>query len=336
MLEKLKELIEQSTSILITSHIGPDGDSISSSLLLFEILATNYPDKSVVVAMEEEPYGLDFLSGYDQMEFLPLAKSLVEQKPDLLFILDANSLSRVTRVTDEASAAYNEVKPKTIIIDHHEPIGVGENDLYINNDSVAVTLDIYDLFIKQLGHKKPDDYAQTALTGIYTDTGGFVHQNHNFNKIFEVIPELIADGARTEVIVSNLNKLSEEAVEVAKGVLANTAFKDDFTYSYVDDATVAKVDHESLIKAVDIFRNNFIRSVAGKPWGFIVYRDLKGGDNKYSLSMRALTGAKDVAAIAAVLGGGGHKPAAGAKFEASSIDEAVQKVLAAIEQAANS
>jgi nanoRNase/pAp phosphatase (c-di-AMP/oligoRNAs hydrolase) len=40
---------------------------------------------------------------------------------------------------------------------------------------------------------------------------------------------------------------------------------------------------------------------------------------------------KDVSAIAASLGGGGHKGAAGAKFEAPSLESAISKVKAAID-----
>jgi phosphoesterase RecJ-like protein len=335
-MEQLKELIDDAGNILVTSHISPDGDSVSSSLLLYQILKLNYPEKRILLSMEEEPYGLSFLMGYNEIKFQPLLTSLNEFSPSLLIVLDANILKRATRDPEPVRVYIQDHKPKLAIIDHHEDIGTEENNLYINNNSPAVTLDIYELFIQEMGLQKPEGYAQIALTGIYTDTGGFIHKSPNFEKVFEVIPKLIADGADIELTVNNLNKISEEGLAVLAELIANTKYNDNFTYSFISDETVSKASHDALVRATDVFRSEFLRNINDRPWGFIVYRDVKAPEHTYSVSLRSLSGAKDVSVIAAKLGGGGHKPAAGAKFSANGILEAVEGVLNAIGESSSS
>lgn len=326
--QKLKKLIETSQRILITSHISPDGDSVSSSLLLYDILKLNLLDKEVVVSMEEEPFGLKFLNSYDQITFRPLPEAIGAVQPDLLFILDANALHRVTRMPEKLQGKLDSVK--VIVIDHHEGTNIPNAELNINNSSPAVTLDIYELFLEQLGLKKPEGYAQTAMTGIYTDTGGFVHQNLNFNKVFEVVPKLIKDGADIEKVANSLNKISQKGLEVLNELLTNTKFQDDFTYSFISDETAVTQNHEAIVQATEAFRTNFLRNVEGRPWGFIIYKDIMGPPGVYAVSLRSLTGDKDVSIIASKLGGGGHKPAAGARFKAGSVEEAVDSVKQAV------
>ena len=339
MENQLKQLIEEASSVLITSHIGPDGDSLSSSLLLYQILKLNYPDKKIAVAMEEEARDLSFLDQYNEVEFNNLDSVLAAHQPDLLLILDANSINRVTRRPEEVRAFIQSNGLKLGIIDHHEAVNIEPNNLYINNNSPAVTLDIYELFLEKLGLNKPQNYAQTAMTGIYTDTGGFINRNLNFKKTFEVVPKLIEDGANIEFIVSQLSKISEAGLKIIQEFIANTGFKNGYTYSFLSDQTTSNVNDE-LIEAVrqgaDIYRAQFLRSIEGRPWGFIVYRDLLASTRTYSVSFRAISDGIDVSKIAQALGGGGHKPAAAAKIQADNVNDVISKVEQAIELNTNS
>lgn len=332
MINELKQLIEDSEKILITSHISPDGDSVSSSLLLYAILRLNYPDKSVQVSMEEEPFGLSFLDNYKDIKFQPLQTALDAFGPDLVIILDSNSLSRITRSADKLQPYFDEHNFKVAIIDHHENSTSLQTDFHYNESSPAVTFDIYDIFIDRLGFKKPSGYAQTTLTGIYTDTGGFVHRNSNFKKVFDTVPKLIEDGADLEALVVSLSKISERGIAVLAELFSNLEYRHDFAYTFISDETTTEDNHEALVEASNAFRNNYLRSIEGRPWGFIVQRDVMVESGIYSVSMRAQTDTVDVSKIAQALGGGGHKPAAGAKFKASNAGEAVRLVLDAIEQ----
>lgn len=330
-LSTLSKLVQNAQTILITSHIGPDGDSVCSSLLLSSILRENYPNKQVQVSLEEKPFGLDFINGVSELTIVPLKDSLNGLKPDLVIILDANTVDRVSRDPEAVRSWLNTSTAKVAIIDHHEPHNTEKNDIYVNNASPAVTLDIYEIFIEGLGLRKPSGYATTALTGIYTDTGGFVFRNLNYQKTFEVVPKLIQDGADLEEISSNLTKISDEAVYVLKELLDNLTINDDHIWTFLSDETAgSEAKLEPVRQALDIFRSQLLRYVEGRPWGFVVYKDVLAADSTYSISFRAISDTEDVSELARRLGGGGHKPAAGAKLKASSVEEAVDKVKTAI------
>jgi phosphoesterase RecJ-like protein len=328
-IKKLEQLIKDAQTILITSHIGPDGDSVSSSLLLKLILQNNYPDKTIVAVMEEASYGLNFLPGLDQIKVQPLKGALAQFKPQLLVILDANTVLRLTRGPDEVRQYLDSMPTKIVIVDHHEKVDIEKNDLYINNFSPAVTLDIYEIFLERLKMKKPADYAQIAMTGIYTDTGGFVYRNLNYIKTFEVIPKLIADGADVEKLASDLSVMSVKSAVLFREFMNNMHFENEYTYSFLSDETAgdkSPENIEAIKRAADLIRTIFLRNIVKRKWGFIVYKDALADGLTYSVSFRSLSNHKDVSTIANKLGGGGHKPAAGAKFEASSIEDAINKI----------
>jgi phosphoesterase RecJ-like protein len=330
---ELKQFIDEAKSVLITSHIGPDGDSVASTVLLYKLIKQNHPDMQVFVSMEEPAPYLDFIDGYQDIWFKPLSEAVKLSKPDLLIILDANSLKRVTRSLEEVTQLIDGVK--VAIIDHHEQAGKDDSDLYINLNNPAVSQDIYELFIERLGYKKPEGYAQTAMVGIYTDTGGFIYKNPNYKKTFEVAAQLIEDGANLEIIVNKLNTYSDDSLKVLQELFKNTSSDGNCTYTFLSDEFIEGLSNELVREATDIFRSHFLRNIEGRPWGFTLYRDPLD-HSIYSASFRALADTVDVSKVAGLLGGGGHKPAAGAKVKAESVSEALKTVLAAIEQSRNS
>jgi len=335
MEEQLKQLIEQSNSIVITSHIGPDGDSVSSCLFLKMILEKNYPDKQIHISMEEDAPSLAFLEGYSDIKFGNLGAALSEAKPNLLILLDANTIKRISRNPDLVSQALNAHQTKLAIIDHHEADGRDQSDIYINQGNPAVAQDIYEIFIEKLKLSKPAGYAPVAMVGIYTDTGGFIHQNQNFKNTYRIIGQLVEDGANIELISNKLNRVSQPALAILDNLLANTSEFKGATYSFVDDQ-IQPDSKDVLREAVDLYKEAFLRNIGDRTWGFVVYPDVLATNHTYSVSFRALADSMDVSKIAGELGGGGHKPAAGAKVEVNSVSEAVARVKAAIEKSATS
>src|SRR4051812_25264309 len=119
----LKTIVDNSGTILITSHVSPDPDAVCSVLLLTETLKNNYQDKKIFAVLEEKPsQDLSFLKGYDGITFQPIAQTIKDHKPDLLVIVDANSYKRISREeADEIQTLVAKSAIKTAVIDHHEP-----------------------------------------------------------------------------------------------------------------------------------------------------------------------------------------------------------------------
>ncbi|MBX4190462.1 DHH family phosphoesterase [Candidatus Saccharibacteria bacterium] len=335
-IQKLKELIESSGRILITSHISTDADSISSVLLLGTTLITNFPEKQVHMVLEEEPIKLDFLDSYDSIEFGDLNESLTKHKPDLFILLDGNNYNRASRHNgDNVRKFISSNGIKTVVIDHHELTGKDEVDLFINQHQPATVQTIYEILFKKLQYKKLKEAAKTALVGYYADTGGFVYlKDGESGGTFDFIEELIRNGADIEETKNLLSQYTEADMRVIGELAVNISHQDDYTYSFISDDFISEWlkthSQAELQRGTGEFLDSYIRNINKRSWGFIIYRNTLWGDNIYSVSLRAINGIKDVSSIANALGGGGHKPASGAKFEAGSIEDAIAKVKAAI------
>lgn len=335
MEDKLKQLIEVSQRLLITSHISPDPDAVSSLLLLGGTLKQNFPAKDIRLVLEEEPpRDLSFLAGYGDITFADLADSIEAQQPELIIIVDANSFSRCSRLNSEKARKLSEDSgAKVCIIDHHEEAGADKADVFINNKAPATAQEVYRVCFDDLGLSKPAGYADIALLGIISDTYRFKYANPLHRQTFAIVSDLLDSGASIEKLENTLERYQSDQMTAFSNLAAN--LKDSgkgYSYSYLDDQLAERLLGEkervpAVKSACEVFTNQFIRNFENNQWGFIVYPEVTPRGLTYSVSFRAVSGVKDVAAIAAKLGGGGHKEAAGAKkLPASSAQEAIAVV----------
>lgn len=338
MEQKLQELITSAKSILVTSHISPDPDAVSSALLLGQTLKANYSDKTVKVVLEEKPdRKLDFLKGYDEIEYSNLFETVKKFQPELFIIVDANTYKRISRLESEKLQKHIKASGiKTAIIDHHEEEGQDDANVSINTKRPATAEEVYALFFEQLKFKKPEGFAETTLLGIISDTQRHRFDHPGYRETYRITSDLLDAGASIEKLENKIEQYNRNELEALAHLLGNiTDSGEGYTYSFVTDDFLdgwqaGNKPNTDLKSAYDIFSNQFIRNYESNHWGFTVYPDVLSGPGHYGVSFRSLSSIKDVADVARRLGGGGHKAAAGAKFNASSIEEAIKKVKSAI------
>ena len=329
-------MIESADRILVTSHISPDPDATASLLLMGTTLQKNFKDKKIAMVLEEEPVGLESFDGYQEVEFGPIIDALRNHQSDLVILLDGNNFSRFSRADGDKIRGYvKERGLKTIIIDHHQPDGKDEVDLYINQESPATVQDVYELLFDKLELEKPGGYARTTMLGLYADTGGFAYENRRHKDTLKLADSLISAGVSVEEINNLINQYTNDDLLVLAELAANVKHEDGYNYSYIRDEFIDEwigsgKTGAQLHKGTEAFVNDFVRNIGGRKWGFITYRNTLERGDTYSVSLRSLGNMKDVSRVAVALGGGGPRPAAGAKFEAASVEDAVAKVKAAI------
>ena len=336
--EKLKKLINDAQKILVTSHISPDPDAVCSTLLAGTTLKTNFPDKKVLMVLEEHPARMmEFLSGYEEVEFKPILEAVAELEPELFVLLDAPNFERCSRADGQKvreSLALSGTK--VVIIDHHEEHGKDKSDIYINNRRPATAQEVYELLFNELKLAKPEGYAQTALLGIISDTARHKFDNPVHRETYRVVSDLLDAGASIENLESRMERYDAGQLAVLNHLIGNT--KDSgqgYTYSYIDDKFADDWLKEgrslsSFKIGFEEYTNGILKNYENNRWGFAVYKDLVDAGGAYGASFRSTSGTPDVSKIAHKLGGGGHKPAAGAKFKADDISGAIEKVKKAI------
>ncbi len=295
-LQKIDNLIKQSKRILIIPHKSPDGDTIGASLAMYQVLRGM--DKDVdVICTDPAPEEFTFLPN---IEFLQVGEPTLDY--DAYFILDAGAIYLT---------GFHESHPKlfdksleVVNIDHHQ-----SNDYYgkyniVEKETASATIVIYKMFM-ELGYPIDRYTATCLLTGIYTDTGSFMHSNTS-SEVFRVASRLMAKGANFRSIskeIFNTTKISTMRLwgrvmrkinKTPEGIAMSVVKQKDF------DDTGA--DYSEMTGVVD-----YINSVPGAQYSVILTE--KGGKVKGSL--RTLKEEVDVAKIASDFGGGGHTKAAG-------------------------
>ncbi|TAH59562.1 MAG: bifunctional oligoribonuclease/PAP phosphatase NrnA, partial [Gottschalkiaceae bacterium] len=161
---KIIKVIKESANIIILSHIAPDGDSIGSSLALFNALIKHGKNAKFVLD-DVVPEIYKFLAGADEVE-----KPSNNYDYDVVIVLDSGDIGRLGK-----SAKY--LNKKSIInIDHHiSNTSFGTHNMIDSN--AAATAEIVYNIIRALGIDIDKDIAECLYTGIVTDTGQFQYSN---------------------------------------------------------------------------------------------------------------------------------------------------------------
>ena len=197
--QKIKELVDQAQSIVITAHKSPDGDSIGSSLGLYHILK-NWGKNVQVVHPDPAPEFLHWVSGQElilDFETKREQATAALQSADLIFCLDYNEPSRVGDVMQEVlmTASANKV-----MIDHHlHPADFCQ--VVISETTACSTCELVYKWLKEIGRLDYLDETSAACIylGIMTDTGSFRFPSVSADT-HEIIADLIRRGVKHHLV----------------------------------------------------------------------------------------------------------------------------------------
>ncbi len=188
---RLKEELSTPRRIIVTTHQGPDGDAMGSSLALYHFLKKQGHDVSVITP-NDYPEFLQWLpSNADVVNYMrqkPLAEALIE-KAEYVFHLDYNHLKRSA---DMARSLY-QCKAVRVLIDHHLEPELPAKYTF-SEIEVSSTCELLFCIMKQWDANLIDcDIATCIYTGIMTDTGSFCYRSASA-QTFSVAAELMSYG----------------------------------------------------------------------------------------------------------------------------------------------
>lgn len=288
--------IEDSETLALACHVGPDGDALGS-MLGFAVAARDAGKE--VVASFGSPF--DLPSG---LEFLP-ADLLVPPKefpsdPETMVVFDVGSAERIGELASNAGRAGT-----VVVIDHHVT-NEGFGDVALIDHEAAATGELVYELLGALRWQLSPQIAQCLLTALVTDTGRFQYSNTR-PRTLEIAAELIAAGAEPAVIGRHVYEeapfgyLKASAIALGRAELHADlgVVSTILTQSDLDTAGLSWADTDNLI---DLLRLPVEADTA------VLVKGHDDGRVKVSLRSR---GATDVGSLAAAMGGGGHRLAAG-------------------------
>ena len=196
---KFKNLLSQKRNIVITTHRGPDGDAMGSSLALYNLLTNLGNDVSVITPNDYASFlhwmpGNEKVIEYDGNETLA---DRITNSAELIIMLDFNSKNRLDKYSDSvfSTDAYK------VLIDHHQDPDMKIADLIFSDPNSCSTAQLlYEVLdLMNLTVNINQDIAECLYTGIMTDTGSFKY-NSTTSKTHNIIAKLIDKGARSTMI----------------------------------------------------------------------------------------------------------------------------------------
>jgi len=191
-----KTLIDKSEKILLIAHRKPDGDTLGACISFYHAFKKEGKDVSMA-CIDEIP---------DRYNYMPDVRKFIHEFDfhdyDLMIVCDAGA-SYMTNYHEKYEGIFDGDVP-VINIDHH-----ASNDDFgtvniVDIHAASTTMMIFKFF-KFAGYDFTPVTATALLTGIYNDTGSFMHQNTT-PETLKVAGELMACGGRVVDVSRNLFK----------------------------------------------------------------------------------------------------------------------------------
>lgn len=314
--DRFLELVNNSKTIFISSHVSVDGDNLGSITALLNFLRDMGKD-AYVLKSDIIPESYNFLPSIDD---IVLYKDL-NKNADLYITLDCADLDRLG---DNKEIFLN--TEKKMVIDHHIT-NCGYGDLNIVEPDISSTCEILADILFRTDKKISRDVATSLYTGISTDTGRFLYTNVS-PETFEIAKKLMILGADTETININLfqSRPMRKLKILQRGIeKMNACLDGKLTYTIITQNDLKETG--AFIYDLDEIVN-FIRDTEGVLASFIVKEQ---ETNLYKVSLRS-KGDLNVSKIAQKFGGGGHVNASGLTYH-GEIDDIVKSLVKEIKNA---
>lgn len=313
-LQQFSDAVRQSPSVLISTHLNPDGDALGSALAM-SLYLDSIEVENEVICNNLAPYNLEFLPHKDRIRLTP------KKKHELAIVLDLDSLERLGKTRDAIEDCG-----RMILIDHHIPHQEPGDVRIVDVKAPATALILTRLFFA-LNAKISPEMATCLLTGIVTDTGSFRYRNTTPESL-ELCAKLLQFGGDLVQINEEVyQKKPIESVLLLRKVLDNMKVlcDDQLAYSVLPakdftDIGAVEMHTEGLVNEMMFIRTTKISALLREP-----------GERKLVRASVRSRGDIDVAAALREFGGGGHKNAAGCTFE-MSIEEAEPLLVGALKK----
>lgn len=298
-------------SYLISTHVHPDPDALSS-LLTLAVYLRDLGKK--VYLRTEEPVP-------ERFRFLPGSRLIKQVNPgaradfEAVIVVDCGDLDRIGRVCELIKEKHH-----VINIDHHITNDKFGELNYVVPDASSTAEIIFDL-LKEDRFRLTRDTALLLYLGIMTDTGSFRYDNTS---------------AHTHAVVSELMKFRLPVGELYRRMYESVPLNDIKVFTrVVNNFETVKDGRAIILELTKNITKQFSEEFDLRDKIFKYLRTIKGVEllviltelekNRTRINFRSQSNV-DVAKLAARFNGGGHHRASGAMLDLN-IKDSKKKIL---------
>jgi phosphoesterase RecJ-like protein len=295
--EALVKFIKNNNKFIVAGHKEPDGDCVGSQLVMCNILRRLGKE---AIPCSAGPFKRTEIKKYEKL-FLA-APGEKEKSGSCAIIVDCTS-------PDRTGDLYRHIKDLPFaVIDHHTAEWDLETPVFVDSGSPSCTLMVLSV-MEKLGLELTTEDAKLLFFGFCTDTGFFRHLESNSEAMSETV-KLIRAGASPKEAYSEihggktinsvlvLGKMLSRAESLFNGRLVITCETYEDRLEYGEESR----DSDTLY--------SFLQAVSGVE-AVAIIRQESAEHGSVGLRSRDKI---DVARMAELFGGGGHKNAAGFSF----------------------
>ena len=300
--QKLLELCRQSKRILALAGQPIDGDSLASAVALQAGLAT-LSLKVDVACGDTVPESLHYLiEPATSVLFAPDFLSY-----DLIIILDCGELRQTGFTEQLLKILQNKNLAIVVNIDHHIQEPVYGHFSLLEREASATGLIVYEL-LRDWNVPLDARMATALLTTLYNDTGSFQHSNTNAATL-RMAADCVRQGADAAFVAGKLFrnksirtlKLWGRALQRLEYRPENDMVVSVITQRDLDELNVAPEEAKGIVSILSQVPECRFALLLTEEEGAVVKGSLRSDEGKDT----------DVARIAKLLGGGGHRLASG-------------------------
>ena len=330
-IRSFEDMIREAGSIVITTHMKPDGDAIGSCTAMYHFLKKQNRLPKIILN-DPHPSYLSFLTAGKVSEdiIIHAEKPTVAEKEilgaDLIICLDFNAFHRTDKLEEPLSKATG----RKMLIDHHLSPSRELFDLTFSETEVSSASELlYHILVStsMIGKdavRLGPECACALMTGMTTDTNNFA--NSVFPSTLHMASDLLAAGVDRDMILDRIyNQYKENRLRLMghmmKDLLKITA--DGVAYIVLDRKTmdlynVAEGDTEGFV--------NMPLSIADVRMSILVKED----EDRVRISVRSKKGTSANMCARRFFNGGGHENAAGGRLhipgDIKGMDEAAEYI----------
>jgi bifunctional oligoribonuclease and PAP phosphatase NrnA len=299
-------------NIVLFTHTHPDGDALGSLFGLAEIL--EMLGKNVFCYLEEPVSHL--------YAFLPDTKKAhtkLEEYRSFKTAAGDNVLSIALDCGDDDRLGKSKVEFLTnspfVVIDHHQSHKDFGTARWVESTRSSTGEMVYELALA-LGAEVSYKCAYNLYVAICTDTGSFRYECTR-PRTMRIAAELLDKGVRPEEICSHLyDNFSQERLKLMEMVLSTLCLFESDQIAFLHVSKQMLEESGASLEDVEGFID-FPRSLRSVKVAVLI----KESNNGFiAVSLRA-KGNCDVAEVAKLFDGGGHRNAAGCRCQGKSIEQ---------------
>lgn len=249
MWKKVVDNILQSETFLILTHVGPDGDAISSSIAMYYLLVSlgkNPQNIEVFI-----PYASKDLSFIDKDNII--TKNCAMEKHDLVIVVDCSKYSRIEGRKFLEGISHQQ----TIIIDHHETSGnqIEAEFSIIDTFASSCTCIIYREFYRYMCQQNNNSFLRCVAIGIISDTIGLtLNATQECKDILRYCQE---QGVDVQSVGKQLKNIDNRTQTLANLAIKRLTIKQTIGCTYIlqsdlipEEHSLKTINHKAIIKQI--------------------------------------------------------------------------------------